>query len=368
MESYIKLKRILPPILWGVAILLLLKYLLPLTFPVLLGLCISAALSPLIRWLQQRMELRYNTAAAVCVSGVLLTLILGFFLLSRFLISELADVYQSLPNLVASLTDYAEGFSRWAERLAEDLPVGAGDALRDWSNNVLSSGGTLATKLYDGVFSLASGFLARLPDNLLFLLTLLLSAYFGAAELPRLRALLREHLSKSRWQQMIGLGQSIKAVLGNWFRAQIKLMGITFLILFTGFLLLRVHFPLFFALGVALLDALPLFGTGTVLLPWGLLSMISGDFRLGIGLMALYGVAALCRNILEPKFLGAQMGVSPLLTLLAIYVGYRFSGVMGMILLPILVMLGAEVLEARKRPQAITEEIPQSRFTRPAVE
>ena len=368
METYIKLKRILPPILWGILILLMLKYLLPLTFPVLMGLCIAAALSPLIRRVQRGLDMRYNTAAALCVSGVLGALILAVFLLGRFLISELTELYQNLPSLLSSLTDYAEGFGRWADRLADDLPVGAGDALRSWTDSILSSGGTLASKLYEGVFSFVSGFLGRLPDNLLFILTLLLSSYFGAAELPRLQALLREHLPKSRWQQILSLGSSIKSVLGSWFRAQIKLMGVTFLILLTGFLLLRVQFPLFLALGIALLDALPLFGTGTILLPWGLLSMISGDFHLGIGLMALYGTAALCRNILEPKFLGAQMGVSPLLTLLSIYVGYRVSGVTGMILLPILVMLGAEVLEARKRPQAITEEIPQGRFVRRAAE
>ncbi len=368
MESYIKLKRNLPPILWGVVILLLLKYLLPLVFPVLLGLGIAAALTPLIHRVQKGMEVRYNTAAVLCVSGVLSVVILAIFLLGRFLVSELTELYQNLPGLLSSLSEYAQGFERWADRLAEDLPVGAGDALRDWTDSILSSGGTLASSLYEGLFSLVSGFLSRLPDNLLFILTLILSSFFGAAELPRLRSLLREHLPKNRWQQMTSLGESIKHVLGNWFRAQIKLMGVTFLILFTGLMVLRVRFPLFFALGIALLDALPLFGTGTILLPWGLLSMISGDFHLGIGLMVLYGAAALCRNILEPKFLGEQMGVSPLLTLISIYVGYRVSGVIGMILLPILVMLGAEVLEARRRPQGIAEQVSPNGFMRHATE
>lgn len=368
MESYIKFKRILPPILWSILILVLLKYLLPLTFPVLLGLTGAAALSPLIRHLQKRLELRYNTAAALCVSGVLGLVIIMVFLLGRFLVSEMTDLYQSLPAILASLQDYAAGFSRWANHLAESLPGGAGDAFRDWADNILSSGGTLASSLYEKLFSLVSGFLGRLPDNILFLLTLVLSSYFAAAELPRLRALLREHLPRKRWQQMAALGCSVKSVLGSWARAQVKLMGITFLILLTGFLLLGVRFPLFLALGVALLDALPLFGTGTILLPWGLLSIISGNIRLGIGLIILYGAAALCRNILEPKFLGAQMGVSPLLTLLAIYVGYRISGITGMLLLPIFVMLGAEVLEDRKRPQSIGADIPQTGFAQRAAE
>lgn len=156
-------------------------------------------------------------------------------------------------------------------------------------------------------------------------------------------------MPRNRWQQLSNLSGCIRLVLGHWIQAQIKLLGVTFLILFLGFLLLRIRFSLLLGLGIALLDALPIFGTGTVLIPWGLLSMLSGDIHLGIGLMILYGAAALSRNVLEPKILGAQMGVSPLLTLLSIYVGYRLSGVLGMILLPILTMLGAEIMEARKK-------------------
>ena len=108
------------------------------------------------------------------------------------------------------------------------------------------------------------------------------------------------------------------------------------------------------------LDALPLFGTGTILLPWGLFRIIAGDFRLGLGLMILYGVAALSRNVLEPKLLGAQAGVSPLLTLLAIYTGYRLSGFTGMILLPIGVMIAAELFTAAHSPTAAPVETARS--------
>lgn len=348
MEPYINLKRILPPVALGIGVLLGFQYLLPLTLPVLLGLAIAAGLTPLIRWVQQHFSLRRSTAAGLCVTGVLLVLLLGVSLLGRFLVRQLSFLNENLPLILSSLSHYGEGLSRWSSQLAQELPGGAGDAIESWSNRLLSSGGTLAEKLYEGAFSLVSGFLSRLPDNLLFFITLLLSSYFGASELPRLQAFCREHLPQNRWQQLVSLVGSIKSVLMGWLRAQIKLMGVTFLLLFTGFVLLQVRFALLLGLGIAFLDALPLFGTGTVLIPWGLISMMSGDFRLGVGLLLLYGAAALIRNVLEPKFLGAQMGVSPLLTLLSIYVGYRICGVVGMILLPILTMLAAEVLATRR--------------------
>lgn len=355
MEHWSKIKRMLPPVLWSIFILILLKYLLPLTLPVVLGLATAAALSPLIRRLQSTGNLRHGTAAALSVSGVLLAVLLTFLLMGRFLISEMSALYSRLPGMLSSISAQAENFGLWADHFADNLPGSIGDAFRDWAENIMSSGGTLVSGIYEWLFSMVSGFLTRLPDNLLFLLTLVLSCYFAAAELPRITALLREHLPRQKWSQIKTLSSSIKNVLSSWVRAQIKLMGVTFLILFAGFLLLRVELPLFLALGISLLDALPLFGTGTILLPWGLFSAITGDLHLGVGLMILYGTAALCRNILEPKLLGAQMGVSPLITLLAIYAGYRISGFMGMILLPIFVMLAAEVLEARRRPEPYLE-------------
>lgn len=350
MEYPTLLKKYLPPVLGGVLILLALKFLLPLTLPVILGVAAAGVLSPLIHHLQRRMNLRQSTAAIVCVSGVLFMLGLILFLAGRLLLSEVTDLYGRLPGLLENISGQAQTLARRAGVLSQGLPGGAGDAISHWSQELISSGGSLATRLYDTIFSLVSGFLSRLPDNFLFLLTLILSCYFAAAELPRLQALLRQHLSKKRWGQLLSLGKSLKTVVSGWLRAQLKLMGVTFLILLGGFLFLQVELPLLLALGISLLDALPLFGVGTALLPWGLVSMLSGNMHLGIGLMILYGAAALIRNVLEPKFLGAQMGVSPLLTLLSIYVGYRVSGFMGMLLLPILVMLGAEVLEQEKRP------------------
>ena len=366
MEYLTLLKKYLPPVLCGVLVLLALKFLLPVTLPVVLGISGAGLLSPLIRQVQARLNLRHGTAAALCVSGVLLLLGLGLILGGRLLFSEVTELYGRLPGLLESISGRAQIFVQRAGALSQELPGGAGDAISDWSQELISSGGSLATKLYDAVFSLVSGFLSQLPDNLLFLLTLILSFYFSAAELPRLRALLRQHLSQKRRAQLSSLGKSLKSVVSGWLRAQIKLMGVTFLILLGGFLVLRVELPLLLALGVSLLDALPLFGVGTVLLPWGLVSMLSGDMRLGVGLMILYGIAALTRNVLEPRFLGAQMGVSPLLTLLAIYVGYRVSGFVGMLLLPILVMLGAEVLETEKRPEVY--DLPAGRQFRPMAE
>lgn len=366
MELSRKYKQLLLPAVCIVVILLTLKYLLPLVLPVLLGIGIAAALSPLILFLQNRLSLGRSLSAGMCVTGILFLLALLFWLLAKALAAEAGRLYAQLPAIMDTLSKALDAFGRWAQQLAQLLPDGAGDAFSSWAQDIVRSGGTLAAEAYERVFSLVSGFLGQLPDTLLFLLTTVLSSYFAAAELPRLQGLCRDHLPsplKKRGHQLLG---SMKTVFSGWLRAQLILMGITFCILLCGFWLLGIHPALLPALGVAVLDALPLFGIGTILLPWGLFRIIAGDFQLGLGLMILYGIAALSRNVLEPKLLGAQAGVSPLLTLLAIYTGYRLSGFAGMILLPIGVMVAAELFTAARSPAAVSAEpAPSAMFPHP---
>lgn len=346
-----RLRRLFFP---GLAVLLglvLLKYALPLLLPGILGLGLAAALSPLTGRLQQRTGFRRSSAAMLTMAGVLLTLMLVLFLMGRLLLHELELLYDQLPAIVSALGRFGTALGTTAERLARQLPDGAGDAFRDWAEALTSSGGTLAETIYNWLFRWVSGFLSGLPDILLFLLTTVLSAFFAAVELPRLQDLFLTFLPERWLRKSRFVGTSLRRVLGSWFRAQMKLMVITFFLLLTGFLLLRIQMPLVLALTVSLLDALPLFGTGTVLIPWGLLAMVSGNFHRGVGLLLLYGLAALTRNVLEPRLLGSQLGLSPLLTLLSIYAGYRAFGFGGMLLLPILTMLGAELLRLRFQPE-----------------
>lgn len=104
-------------------------------------------------------------------------------------------------------------------------------------------------------------------------MTFILAVYFAAGELPRIRDILRMHLPQRANRWLGTMGKSVRSALGGWFRAQLQLMGVTFLTLTMGFLLLRVDSPLLLALMVSLLDALPVFGTGTVLIPWALVAM-----------------------------------------------------------------------------------------------
>lgn len=260
MELSRKTRRILFYALSAGLALFSLKYLLPFLLPFLLGIGAAMALTPLIRLLQQYFSLRRGSSAALAVTGVLAILAAAFWLLAKLLMHQLLTLFDRLPALIESASQGLSAFGHWAETLSELFPGGVGDAFSDWAQKIVHSGGTLAASLYERLFSLVYGFLGKLPDTLLFLLTTVLSCYFAAAELPRLLAICRAHLSPPLLSHCIRLKASIKTVLTGWLRAQLLLMGITFLILLCGLWLLGYSFPLLPALMIALLDALPLFG------------------------------------------------------------------------------------------------------------
>ena len=184
---------------------------------------------------------------------------------------------------------------------------------------------------------------ALLPDAVLFAVTAILSSFMLSGELPAIRGWLRRTVRPAWLEKLQTLGGHVRTTLGGWLRAQLKLMGITFLILNAGLLLLRVRYPVLAALVITLVDALPVFGTGTILIPWALALFLRGETKTGIGLVILYGAAALSRQALEPRLVGKQVGLNPVLTLLALYTGYRLLGVGGMIVFPIAAMLFKQI-------------------------
>ena len=185
--------------------------------------------------------------------------------------------------------------------------------------------------------------LTGLPDKAVFWGTALLSAFLLSIRLPGLRALLEERYPRELLERWLGRGQCIFQGALSWAAAQVKLTGVTFCVLLPGFFLLRVARAPLIAMLVCLVDALPVLGTGTVLLPWSLVCLLSGDGGRALGLLGLYLTAATLRSFLEPKILGRKLGLDPLVTLFAMYCGFRLRGFPGMVLLPLLTAGALEI-------------------------
>ena len=169
-----------------------------------------------------------------------------------------------------------------------------------------------------------------------------------SAKLPSIRKWILIRFPKERLEKFLNTLRRLKTALWGWLRAQFKLMGITWLILTAGFILLRVPYAPLWAALTALVDALPVLGTGAVLLPWALVDFLQHNTAQAIGIISTYGVVSLTRSILEPKLVGKQLGLDPLATLAALYVGYRLWGLGGMIAAPVLAVAAVQLLRTPK--------------------
>lgn len=303
----------------------------PVLLPFGTGAVIAAAAEPAAG----RLPMPRWAAAGISVTGVYLLIGAAMWLLCSTLCGELAGFVRGLPGAAQSLTGPVEQLRNWLLGLTDRFPDGIAKALREGVTEFFQSGAGIAGRIYEWVFDFASSALKKLPDLALFFLTAVLSSFMICAQRPRLLRLWEEK-APPVWQKRVRGGMArIKNVFGGWCKAQLKLMGITFLVLTAGFLVLGVRYPLLFGVGISLIDALPVFGTGTILIPWGLVMFAKGNTFLGTGLICLYGGATLLRTALEPRLLGKQIGLDPLVTLLVLYAGYRFFGVLGMLLFPL---------------------------------
>lgn len=314
----------------------------PVLLPFVLGLIVAKAAEAPMEALIQRLRLPRWLAAGLCVSLLYILLILLTTLLFQILYREVQSFARSLPAAAQALAGPLQRLEHSLLRLASRFPDGIGKALEEGVSDFFRSGTGLAGKLYNWLFTFASALLMKTPDIALFILTAVLSSFMIASELPQLQTLWKNKVPKPWQTRLQTLLQRLKDTLGAWFRTQLKLMTVTFLVLTAGFLILQIDYPLLFGLLIAVIDALPMLGSGVFLIPWGLLQFLQGNTFLGTGLLCLYGAVALTRTALEPRMLGKQIGLDPLLTLLALYGGYHFLGIVGMILFPVGAMLAKQ--------------------------
>ena len=314
---------------WAVLLWLGVRYLLRWLLPFLLALALAAAVEPVIAWCRRRMGLKRGFTAAVVTIAVTGAILALAAVIVWQLIRQAAELLGQLPGLLAGLPGMTEDLRQRLEDFCAACPQG----LRSWLEEVPALLGTLAA----GVAQRASGACitaaAALPGVFLFCGTTALAVFFTAGSYPRVMAFFRRQLGH-RLDRARGVKANLLSTLGKWCRAQAILLGVTFCELLAGFLLMGQRYALLLAAVTALVDALPVFGTGTVLLPWAAVCLLAGQAPRAVALAALYAVISAVRSLLEPKVMAAQAGLPPLAALAAMYAGFRALGVAGMILLP----------------------------------
>ena len=315
-------------------------YLVKLTLPFLAGLFIALALKPAVDALSSLLKLKRKPMAVAVTSlmylsaaGILSLLLLFTATSVGRLLSGLPDIYQ---NNIAPAIEEAEALI---------LRFGGEKLLSSFARGGLSSfGEQFVASLLEKGTSIASS----LPDLLLTATFTVVFSLFICADYNNVTGFLARQLPKKHRQLLFDAKSALLQGIGKMLGAYLLLMFITFSLLLLSFWLLGVSSPFAVAAVTAVLDALPLFGVGAVLIPWAVLEFFNGNIALGAALLLTFAVITLLRNLLEPRLLGKNTSLDPVAALFSIYLGWRLFGFAGLFFMPLLSLVLCKLCETGK--------------------
>ena len=302
--------------------------------PFLLAWFFSWVAQPVADFLVLRLHFPKKLAGVLTVLLVI-TVIGGIlFALLSHIVEEISSLSDQIPDYYERIAYYAERFFARTQGVYIYLPDSLIETIENFSNQLSQWVGDTLSSWVEPLSRYALNAASHLPSAFVFLVMTILATYFLLNDKRYFKSWLYENLPVGLTVHMTGVKRELTGALGGYLKAQLILMCITFGELTIGFLVLRVHYALFLAIIVAVMDAIPVLGTGTVLIPFAAISFIMGNWVLGVGLLVLYGVCLLVRQMLEPKIISHQIGLHPLVTLVFMYLGLKLFGFLGMILGP----------------------------------
>ena len=329
---------------FGIIFLAFCKYIFPVILPFGIAWIVAAATASPARALSKRIKAPENIIRLVMsVLGTLIFVFAVLFVMWRGISavwSFLSDIGQGnrLYDLLASL------FSSDLPLLGDAFPPELASRISEAVGKLISGGLTL---LGQTVTSLAGA----VPQFFFFILVTLISLVYFALDYNRINSFAVSILPDSAVKLLRRLRDGILTVIKKYILSYSLIMLITYFVLLIGLWLLRVDHALILALLIALLDILPILGVGTVLVPWSIFELVMGNKFLGIGLILLFVVSSVIRQISEPKIVGKSLNLHPIITLMMLYVGYALFGFAGLLLGPVIAVAVSVALKRNNATQ-----------------
>ena len=300
--------------------------------PFVIGWMIALIANPLVRFLEKRLKIVRKHGSMLIIAGVLALIIsLLYFVLGKAYV-EIREFIGDLPALYDSAAAEIRGAVQNGNRMFEFLPDEFRTAVMQFTENIGTYVGDLVSKAAAPTVEIAGNVAKGIPNVLVNTVITILSSYLFIAEQDKILAWMRRYAPKFVLRYAEYLKKDARGVIGGYFLAQFRIMFVVAGILAVGFLFLKVKYGLLLAVLISLLDFLPVFGTGTALFPWAAVKLFTGEYTYAAGLLILYVVTQVSRQLIQPKIVGDSMGLPPLLTLFLLYLGFKVKGIAGMIL------------------------------------
>ena len=320
----------------ALAVVLLCIFLLPkciwFFMPFILGWLIALIASPVVHFFEEKLKVKRKAMTAVVIVAVLAVVVLLVYLLGAKLIKEGVNFVNELPNIwnsiLVELNKVGANLQGVYNRMPADTQATIDDILVELGNYADGVMSRIELPSFEAVGNVAK----QIPDIFLGVVMCLLSAYFFVADKGYMSAVAEKYLPASVRYHFNLIRRSFRNAVGGYFRAQFKIECWVYILLVIGLMILGVDYAFLVAFGIAILDFLPVFGTGTVMIPWALIELLSNNYRMMFGLLAIWLIAQLVRQVIQPKIVGDSIGMDAIPTLFLLYIGYRVAGVLGMIL------------------------------------
>ncbi len=300
--------------------------------PFVIGWIISLIANPMVRFFETKLKVRRKMGSVVVIIAVLALVVSGGYFLITWLVEQLISFVNELPEMWANTQEDLQNIGEKLMLMYQYLPKNWQENLDGFLVKFQTLWGDWAGTLGTPTIAAVGNFAKNLPLIIIGIIMSLLSAYFFVAEPGYMRHIWGKLLPLSLQDRIAMIKRGLKRAVGGYFKAQLKIEVWMYILLGIGFWLLHVRYAFIIAIGVAFLDLLPFFGTGTVLVPWAIIKFLNGEYGMVIGLLIIWGAGQLFRQLIQPKIVGDSVGLDPLPTLFLLYVGYRMGGVWGMLL------------------------------------
>ena len=299
--------------------------------PFIVGWLLSLFSNPFVCFLETKLRFKRRAASAIVLISLVLFITLLLYFLTKKAVKEVEGFVYMIPKMWENAeTEFAALGRKW-EALSVHFPTEIAVKIEQIGGNLGREMGSVLGRLSVPTVGAVGNFAQEIPGGMFFLVMCLLSSYFFVSEQNSFDRFCFKIMPKEWVDKFFILKKTTVDVLAGYVKAQFKIEIWIYLVLVLGLLFLKVQNAFLVAIPVALLDLLPLFGTGTILVPWAMVKLLGGDYFISAGLMILWGISQLIRQLIQPKVIGESVGIKPLPTLLLLYAGYKVAGLAGMI-------------------------------------
>ncbi|MBE6022208.1 MAG: sporulation integral membrane protein YtvI [Cellulosilyticum sp.] len=304
--------------------------------PFIVAWIFAMLLNPVVTWAHKRLRVPRGIGSILSMLFILSGILGIITVVVRQLWEQIVNITKMLPQIGDEMVFQ---LNRVGESLGDKLPMIPGlEAMTNLDTIVEKLVGGLSSFLTSVIPTIYDG-ISKVPDAVLFTVIMFLATFFMTRDFYKIKAFVKAQFSDTIVDKVVIMQRGVIGAIGGYVRTQLILMSVTFTICLIGLFLFNIEYALLLSVIIALIDAFPVFGSGTILIPWSIYNLLIGHYSIAIGLLGIYGIIFVTRQIMEPRILASQIGVYALVTVMAVYIGYKTIGFLGLILGPAIVVV-----------------------------